>query len=159
LANVFDVNLRYAPIAFGSRSFILDQVFFTPMAIDRKVDALSATAGHAGANTGLYPLYSVGVERSAKWKFEYGVQLLLVGIMQFIEVMRARYAVGRNSGPSLPEKSTSLASISGNNKPSSQPQPSTHLQIQDVLSRLKLLFSDLRLYPPLESVFKSGNRN
>lgn len=85
LSLVFDVPLRFTPVAFGSKSFVLDPLLFAHHSLSR-VLRLFDIADNAG---GLFPLFPGKV----RWKFESGVQLLFVGLHQLVTDLGARFDV------------------------------------------------------------------
>lgn len=102
LASTFDISLRFAPVAYGSRSFMMDTVYIGHLLMDVaashtfRVDSL-ASASALASTSGLYPLFIIGLERGAKAKFALGVQAITFDIKQLVEKLRARYSLSNEA--------------------------------------------------------------
>jgi len=165
LAALFEVTLRYTPVPFGSRSFMMDSVFFAPVIETaatpqlHRIETLSATSA-LSATSGLFPLFSFGVERGAKRKCETAVQLLVLSIGQLVETVRVRAlpsATNNKEHSSTMHSRTPERTVSslGNSIARQQGGGASSLIVEG-LSRLKLLLAELRLFPPYESTSNSN---
>jgi hypothetical protein len=87
LGYVFDVPMRFVPLAFSNKSVIVDPCLVS-VDVRRFRDFLELSAG---VGLGCFPLYAAGLERAAKRRFDVGLDHLDLILRQLVRGIEWRF--------------------------------------------------------------------